>query len=96
VTESRFAEKRKVKKRLLYISAVANTVRKLPSTVTAVLKDIAPMSASFSSLPRWSSLDGCCQNRVADHATIFFVASLALGLVGFLVGYRFLPRSLRL
>ena len=93
-TESRFAEKRKVKKRLLFISAGGkHGQEKLSKYRNSVLKDIGAYERIVFSLPRLSSLDGLLvKTGLPINATLFIVASLALGMVGFLVGYRFLPQ----
>jgi tight adherence protein B len=58
-----------------------------------VLKDIGSFERFFFSLPRWSRLDNLLvKARLPMNATLFIVGSIALGLIGFLIGYRYLPQ----
>jgi tight adherence protein B len=95
-TESRFAEKRRIKKRLFYISAGGKHGKeKLVKYRDSVLKDIGAYERLLLSLPRWGNLDGLLvKTGLPINATIFVVASLAFGLLGLLVGYRFLDQLL--
>jgi len=93
-TESRFAEKRRIKKRLFYISAGGKHGKeKLVKYRDSVLKDIGAYERFLFSLPRWGNLDGLLvKTGLPVNATMFVVASLAFGLLGLLVGYRFLDQ----
>jgi tight adherence protein B len=95
-TESRFTEKRTVKKRLLYISAGGKHGKeKLAKYRASVLKDIGAYERFVLSLPRWSRLDSLLVKMgLPINASIFLIFSIALGLTGFLVGYRYLPQPL--
>lgn len=93
-SESRFIEKRTVKKRLLYISAGGKHGKeKLDRYRNSVLKDIGEFERFVLSLPRFSALDSLLiKAKIPVNATIFIIASVALGLIGFLIGLRFLPQ----
>lgn len=93
-SESRFIEKRTVKKRLLYISAGGKHGKeKLDKYRNSVLKDIGQFERFVLSLPRFSALDSLLiKAKIPVNATIFIIASVALGLIGFLIGLRFLPQ----
>lgn len=93
-SESRFIEKRTVKKRLLYISAGGKHGKeKLDRYRNSVLKDIGQFERFVLSLPRFSALDSLLiKAKLPVNATIFIIASVALGLIGFLIGLRFLPQ----
>lgn len=93
-SESHFVEKRTVKKRLLYISAGGkHGHEKLAKYRASVLKDVGEFERFILSLPRFSALDSLLiKARVPINATIFTLASVALGLIGFLIGFRFLPQ----
>lgn len=94
--EGRFIEKHTVKKRLLYISAGGKHGReKLAKYRASVLKDIGEFERFVLSLPRLSALDNLLvKAQVPVNATIFIIASVALGLIGLLIGLRFLPQVL--
>lgn len=94
--ESHFIEKRRVKKRLLYISAGGKHGKeKLVKYRASVLKDIGSFERFVLSLPRFSSLDNLLvKAQLPINASVFLVASLALGMLGFLIGYRYLPHAL--
>jgi tight adherence protein B len=95
-SESRFIEKRTVKKRLLYISAGGKHGKeKLAKYRASVLKDIGQFERFVLSLPRFSALDNLLvKAQIPINATIFIIASVALGLIGFLIGLRFLPQAI--
>jgi len=93
-TESRFAEKRTVKKRLLYISAGGKHGHdKLAVYRDRVLKDVGSMERFALKLPRVSTLDKLLlKAKMPINATTFALASIALGAAGFLAGLKFLPQ----
>jgi tight adherence protein B len=95
-TESRFAEKRQVKRRLLYISAGGkHGQEKLARYRESVLKDIGTYERLIFTLPRLSTLDGLLiKSGLPINATLFLVASAAFGLIGFLLVYNFLPQAI--
>lgn len=92
--ESRFVEKYTIKRRLLYISAGGkHGQEKLARYRTNILKDVGAFERFLLSLPRLSSLDNLLiKVKVPVNATLFITASIALGIIGFLVGYRYLPQ----
>lgn len=94
--ESHFIEKRRVKKRLLYISAGGrHGQEKLAKYRASVLKDIGTFERFALSLPRLSSLDNLLvKAQVPINATVFIIGSVALGMLGFLIGYRYLPQTI--
>ncbi len=91
--ESRFAEKRTVKKRLLYISAGGkHGQEKLEKYRSKVLRDVGTFERLIFSLPRISRLDRMLiKAGVPINASVFILLSLALGGLGFLLGFVFLP-----
>lgn len=93
-TESRFAEKRTVKKRLLYISAGgSHGQEKLAIYRDRVLRDVGSMERFALKLPRVSTLDRLLlKAKMPINATTFAIASIALGGAGFLAGLKFLPQ----
>jgi len=94
--ESRFFEKRRVKKRLLYISAGGKHGKeKLDKYRASVLKDTGQFERFILSLPRFSALDNLLvKAQIPVNATIFIVASMALGFIGLLIGLRYSPQVL--
>lgn len=94
--EGRFAEKRKVKKRLMYISAGGkHGQEKLAKYRSAVLKDVGAFERFVFSIPRLSELDKLLiKIKLPINASFFIVLTLAFGLTGFLLGYIFLPNKL--
>ena len=94
VTEGRFAEKRRIKKRLLYISAGGKHGQdKLKSYRNKILKDVGPFERFIYNLPRFSRLDSMLVKAGAPlNATMFIVASLSLGCIGLLGGWMFLAQ----
>jgi tight adherence protein B len=91
--ESRFAEKRTVKKRLLYISAGGKHGKeKLSKYRDTVLKDVGAYERFILNLPRLSDLDKLLiKAKLPFNASLFIVLSFALGALGVLTGLRFLP-----
>ncbi|MDT8442400.1 MAG: type II secretion system F family protein [Desulfuromonadales bacterium] len=94
--ESRFVEKRTVKKRLMYISAGGkHGQEKLLRYRQSVLKDVGTYERFILSMPRLSRLDSLLiKVHVPLNATLFIVMSVSLGVLGALVGYRYLPQPL--
>lgn len=92
--ESRFAEKRTVKKRLLYISAGGKHGKeKLAKYRASVLKDVGAFERFALGLPRLSALDNLLLKiDIPVNASIFIAISVALGGIGFLAGLRYLPQ----
>lgn len=92
---SRFIEKRTVKKRLLYISAGGKHGRdKLVNYRANALKDASAYERFILSLPRLSNLDSLLiKSKLPLNATLFIVASITLGIIGFSFGYRYLPNA---
>jgi len=95
-TESRFAEKRRIKRRLFYVSAGGKHGKeKLVKYRDSVLKDIGAFERFILSLPRWGNLDGLLvKTGLPINATLFMVASFALGAFGLLLGYFYLDQLL--
>ncbi|PLX86255.1 MAG: hypothetical protein C0617_01340 [Desulfuromonas sp.] len=94
--ESRFAEKRTIKKRLYYISAGGMHGReKLSLYRNKVLQDVGVLERLAFKLPRISRLDGLLiKARVPINASTFILASLFLGGLGLLVSLQFLPQKI--
>lgn len=92
-SESRFAEKRTVKKRLLYISAGGKHGKeKLTKYRDTVLKDVGAYERFILSLPRLSDLDKLIiKAKIPINASLFIVFSIALSAIGTLIGLRLLP-----
>lgn len=92
--ESKFAEKRTVKKRLLYISAGGkHGQEKLSLYKNKVLKDVGSFERFVLTIPRIAALDRMLlKAKVPLNATTFIIGSLALGGLGLLIGFRFLPQ----
>lgn len=93
-TESKFAEKRTVKKRLLYISAGGkHGQEKLSLYRDRVLRDVGTFERFVFNIPRIAGLDRkLLKANVPLNATTFIVGSVALGGIGLLVGLRYLPQ----
>lgn len=91
--ESRFAEKRTVKKRLLYISAGGKHGKeKLNKYRDTVLKDVGAYERFVLSLPRLSDLDKLIiKAKLPINASLFIIFSIALGAIGVVIGVRYLP-----
>ena len=94
--ESRFIEKRKVKKRLMYISAGGkHGQEKLAKYRKGVLKDIGAYERFIFNIPRFSNLDKLLiKTNIPINATLFILLSLTLGMIGFGLGYLYLPQKL--
>ena len=94
--EGRFIEKRKVKKRLMYISAGGkHGQEKLNIYREGVLKEVGAFERFIFSLPRISDLDKLLiKINVPINATLFILLSIALGVIGFAIGYNYLPQTL--
>jgi tight adherence protein B len=93
-TESKFAEKRTVKKRLLYISAGGrHGEEKLSLYRKKMLRDVGVIERIIFELPRIQSLDRMLlKTGVPLNATTFLLGSFALGCIGLLVGLKYLPQ----
>jgi tight adherence protein B len=94
--ESKFAEKRTVKKRLLYISAGGkHGQEKLTLYRDRALKDAGFFEKLAFKLPRIPSLDRkLLKAKIPLNATTFIVGSIALGGIGLLLGLRFFTQTL--
>lgn len=94
--EGRFAEKRKVKRRLLFISAGGkHGEEKLNIYRDRVLKDVGVIEKFLLGLPRLTAIDRMLlRANIPISASAFLFGSLALGLLGFLVGSQFMPTML--
>ena len=95
-SESKFAEKRTVKKRLLFISAGGkHGQEKLSLYRDRALKDVGLFERMLLTLPRSTTLDRMLlKAKIPLNATSFILASIALGSIGLLVGLMFLPQKL--
>jgi len=94
--ESHFVEKRKVKKRLMYISAGGkHGQEKLDRYRKSILKDVGPFERFIFNIPRLSKLDNLLiKVKMPINATLFIILSVALGFIGFGFGYLYLPQPL--
>lgn len=94
LNEGNFAEKRTVKKRLLFMSAGGmHGHEKLVRYRNTALKDVGAFEQTLLKLPRIPALDRLlAKAKVAINATTFILASLAAALLGFLLGYTLLTR----
>ena len=94
-SESRFIEKRKVKKRLMYISAGGkHGQEKLAKYRKGVLKDVGAFERFIFSIPRLSELDKLLiKIKLPINATLFILFSVAFGVIGFGLGYIYLPNT---
>jgi tight adherence protein B len=95
-SESRFVEKRKVKKRLMYISAGGkHGQEKLIKYRKGVLKDVGAFERFIFSIPRLSELDNLLiKIKIPINASLFILLSVALGMIGFGLGNQYLPHIL--
>lgn len=93
--EGRFAEKRTVKRRLLFISAGGKHGReKLFQYRDKVLRDVGLVERMAFSVPRISRLDRMLLKAgVPLNASVFVLLSLALGGCGYFLGLAFFPRA---
>lgn len=94
--ESKFAEKRTVKKRLLSISAGGkHGEEKLALYRDKVLRDVGAFERLLFKIPRCTALDRMLLKAGTPlNATTFILASITLGVVGLLAGLKFLPQPL--
>lgn len=94
-TEGRFAEKRTIKKRLLYMSAGGKHGQdKLVNYRQRVLKEVGAFEQVVLKLPRFSGLDRMLvKSKLPLNASVFVLASFALGAIGLLLGLKFLPNT---
>jgi tight adherence protein B len=94
--ESRFVEKRKVKKRLMYISAGGkHGQEKLDKYRKGILKEVGAFEQFIFNIPRLSNLDNLLiKVKMPINATLFIILSVALGFIGFGLGYLYLPQPL--
>jgi len=92
--ESRFAEKRKIKKRLMYISAGGkHGHEKLATYRKGVLKDVGAFERFIFNIPRISRLDNLLiKANLPINATLFIVLTVALGVIGAGFSYLYLPQ----
>lgn len=92
---SHFAEKRTVKKRLLYISAGGrHGHEKLSLYRSRVLNDVGVVERFFLTLPRLSSLDNLLlKSKLPLNASGFIALSLFLGAAGGIVCWNLLPQK---
>lgn len=92
-SESQFVEKRKVKKRLMYISAGGKHGKeKLAKYRIGALKEVGAFERFIFSIPRVSELDNLLiKSKLPINATLFILLSLAFGVIGFGLGYLYLP-----
>lgn len=93
--ESRFAEKRTIKKRLLYISAGGKHGKeKLNKYRDTVLKEVGAYERFVLKLPRLSNLDKLLiKSNLPVNATLFIAMSFALAALGVVAGLRLLPHA---
>lgn len=93
-SEGRFAEKRTIKKRLLFLSAGGrHGQEKLARYRDMTLKEVGAFEQLMLKLPRLAALDRMLvKSKFPLNASAFILFSLALGLLGFLAGFHFLPR----
>jgi tight adherence protein B len=94
--ESQFSEKRKVKKRLMYISAGGkHGHEKLANYRKGILKEVGAFERFIFSIPRMSNLDKLLiKTNVPVNVTLFILISVTLGFIGFGFGYLYLPQQL--
>jgi tight adherence protein B len=94
--EGQFIEKRKIKKRLMYISAGGkHGQEKLARYRKGVLKEVGAFERFIFNMPRLSNLDNLLiKVKFPINATLFILLSLTLGVIGFGFGYRYLPQTL--
>lgn len=94
LNEGRFAEKRTIKKRLVFMSAGGmHGQEKLERYRSGALKDVGAFEQALLKLPRIQALDRLLvKAKVAVNASTFLLASIACALFGFLLGYTLLER----
>jgi len=95
-SESRFVEKHRVKKRLMYISAGGkHGQEKLARYKKGVLNDAGTFERFIFSIPRFSELDNLLiKVKFPINATLFILLSLTIGIIGFGFGYLYLPSKI--
>lgn len=94
LNESKFAEKRTIKKRLVFMSAGGmHGEEKLAQYRSAALKDVGAFEQMMLKMPRISALDRMLiKSKIPINASIFILASCAFALLGFFLGYTLLTR----
>jgi tight adherence protein B len=94
-SDSRFVGKRRIKKRLLYISAGGKHGQdKLEIYKKGALKEVGALERFFFKMPRVSDLDKLLfKVNFPLNASLFIILSLAFGVAGFALGYRYLPNT---
>lgn len=94
--ESRFTEKRKIKKRLMYISAGGkHGQEKLDKYRKGILTEVGVFERFIFNIPRLSNLDNLLiKVKMPLNATLFILLSLTIGFIGFGFGYLYLPQPL--
>lgn len=92
-SESRFVEKKVIKKRLLYISAGGRHGRdKLLNYRDKLLRDASPVQKLALKIPRLSTLDRMLlKSGLPISASVFVLLSFSLGIISLLVGLKFSP-----
>ncbi|MGE4545485.1 MAG: type II secretion system F family protein [Pedobacter sp.] len=92
-TESRFVEKKAIKKRLLYISAGGKHGRdKLLNYRDKILRDAGGIQKLALKMPRVSLLDRMLvKSNLPFNASVFVLVSLSLGLIALLLGLKYSP-----
>jgi tight adherence protein B len=95
ITESRFAEKHAIKKRLYYISAGGKHGReKLKKYRDRVLKDVGAFESLALKMPRVSTLDRLLlKTSMPLNASTFIIGTLALTTIGTLLGLKLFPQT---
>ena len=94
-SESKFAEKQAIKKRLFYISAGGKHGKeKLKKYRDRVLKDVGTFESLALKMPRVSSLDRLLlKTNLPLNASTFIIGTLALATIGPLLALKLLPHS---
>lgn len=92
-SESRFAEKKAIKKRLLYISAGGKHGRdKLMKYRDKIVRDAGAVQKLALKMPRVGTLDRMLlKSKLPFNASVFVLLSLSLGLITLLLGLKFSP-----
>ncbi len=95
-SESRFAEKHIIKKRLYYISAGGkHGQEKLKKYRERVLKDVGAFESLALKMPRVSSLDRLLLKAgIPLNPTAFIIGTIALATIGTLLGLKILPQTI--
>ncbi|MEZ4483957.1 MAG: type II secretion system F family protein [Syntrophotaleaceae bacterium] len=94
-SESKFAEKHAIKKRLYYISAGGkHGQEKLRKYRERVLKDVGAFESLALKIPRVSSLDRLLlKTKLPLNASTFIIGTLALATIGTLLGLKLFPQT---